>query len=485
MIKRGTAILAALVALSAAPAQAATQVPKDDWSYTAVQDLASQGLLEGYPKSAAIFGDRTVNRYEMATLISRVVDRVTNDPAAAKAAAPKTIDEISKLVQAYGVELAVLGTDVSNLKLGVASLTDTAIDHQKQLDKLAKTKVESGFGKIKFDGLLQAWYLAGSKEVTNFGSGQGTGLGISGAQNSVSNTFRIRRSELKFSGSINPQAYWVAMFDASKDQTVSSTPANTNGTAALQDLVVGWHLTPTIDFEVGQQKVPLSIEGYRSSANLLTIERSLMNTVPFGSGRVGDIRELGAWARYSQPGKANATIALLDDGGNRQNLVDDNSTKELMLNGQYFILPELQVGSYGEISGGVGANHNNRRRVGFDFDYVKAQHELTGEYVEGWDGGQATTGAAPAKRLKTQGSYVTYAYKLNKTWQAVARYDYFNINRDARQLEKDLTLGVNYFIAGNNSKIQLNYIKRNTFGPASANLGPSRYVYFTNFQQSF
>jgi hypothetical protein len=214
-----------------------------------------------------------------------------------------------------------------------------------------------------------------------------------------------------------------------------------------------------------------------------------MNTVSYNAGRVGDIRDLGAWARYNVPGKFSGVLAVADDAGNRQNLVDDNNGKELFANGQFFPIPALQVGGYGEISAGTnGPAYTQRRRAGVDFDYVKAQHELTGEYVEGQD-----KGTVVGNRLKTQSAYATYAYKLNPTWQGVVRYDYFNPDRDQHNTEKDLTLGVNYYLVGNNSKIQFNYIKRNIGGPvnssgqpvANTSLGAGRWVYFTNFQQSF
>src|SRR5690349_16661158 len=56
--------------------QTARDVPKEHWSYDFVQDLASKGLVKGYPPDGNFFGGRTVTRYEMAALVDRVLQRI-------------------------------------------------------------------------------------------------------------------------------------------------------------------------------------------------------------------------------------------------------------------------------------------------------------------------------------------------------------------------------------------------------------------------
>ncbi|HEY3328548.1 MAG TPA: porin [Capsulimonadaceae bacterium] len=508
---------AAIGALAPISAHAA-DVPKGDISYKQVQDLANQGLIDGYTANQDLFQGRTVNRYELAALVARAAKRVSDlqsGKATGAKPSPAAVAELNALVQSYGVELAIEGADVPSLRDSLKKLSDQIASTQKQIDKADKTKVASGYGTIKFDGLFQAWYLAGDRDATNFGSGPGTGLGLTGSNgapttdSTVANTFRIRRAELRFSGNINQQAYWQVMFDPTKNQNLSvknsigTTTVATNGTSPLQDYFVGWHLNPQLDVEVGQQKVPLTIDSSRSSANLLFAERALFNQVAYNQGRVADIRDLGLWLRYNQPSKFSIVGAVLNDAGNRQNLVDDNNTKEVFLNGQYFVNKQLQVGAYGESQSGVGAAYIQRKRIGADVDYTSGPHEFVAEYVEGYDGsGKASTVAGPAgtagkTRLRTQGSYAAYAYKLSNQWQVATRWDYFNPDRDRTaalsNIERDYTLGVNYFLAGNNSKIQLNYIKRTISGPLNASgqavsytgLGRSRSVVAVNFQQAW
>src|SRR5258705_3088371 len=63
--------------------------------------------------------------------------------------------------------------------------------------------VEVGIGKIKFNGLLQTWFLAGNGGLTD--------------------TFRIRRAELKFTGEISPHFKWTVMIDPAKYLTLNNT----------------------------------------------------------------------------------------------------------------------------------------------------------------------------------------------------------------------------------------------------------------------
>ena len=527
MKKYGTALIAASAVLAFLPAaaKAADSVPASDWSYSAVQDLAGKGLINGYPKDKNLFQGRTVTRYEMAALVQRAITRLVDDQAAGTTPPPTTLDEMGKLIAEYKVELAVMGTDIENLKLGVSTLTDTVLDQQNQLNKLNKTKVDTGAASgVKFSALLQEWAAAGT-DVANTGKNPGA----------ISNTYRIRRAELRFQGNIDPKTYFNVMFDPSKNlsligttkvntivgstSTVSTTTysVNENG-LPLQDFFLGYKLTPQFAAELGQQKVPMSIEGYaRSSGNLLTVERSLMNTVPFDQGRVGDIRDLGATFRYTQPNAGIATLAVMNDAGALQNFSsDNNNSKDVMYSGQITAVPGLMFGGWGELPDKSGLNStsaanaspttpNNlgsnvrRSRNGVDFDFIRGPHELTGEYEKAYDGDNT----AATVRQNSQSAYGIYAYKVNPQWQAVVRYDWFNIYQTpiggslTSNNEHDVTLGVNYYIKGNNSKIQFNYVRKNIDGPLTAPtastvgptlipaLGVSRDEFYAAFQQSF
>ena len=73
-------LLGVLLALVLAGAIAYAQqpfsdVPRDHWAYNAVNRLAEQGILEGYP-NGTFKGKNTLTRYEFAMAIARMMDRV-------------------------------------------------------------------------------------------------------------------------------------------------------------------------------------------------------------------------------------------------------------------------------------------------------------------------------------------------------------------------------------------------------------------------
>src|ERR1051325_9261743 len=73
--------LLALLLLPALPLAAGAQevgkdVKPDHWAYEAVQDLAKKGLIKGYPPDGNFLGGRTLTRYELATVLKRVLDRM-------------------------------------------------------------------------------------------------------------------------------------------------------------------------------------------------------------------------------------------------------------------------------------------------------------------------------------------------------------------------------------------------------------------------
>ena len=541
-LRKALALAVVLLPAATLPSYSQTtgSVPQGHWAYEAVQDLASKGLIKGYPPSGAFFGGRTVTRYEMAVIIQRVIARVDEmldkkadkgaTPATTEGVKPEQLDEVRKLVDDFKVELTVIGTDLKQVKddlgalkddvetvktdvaavkeqatkagedaaaaktsadeaaSGVSSTIDAINEQAGRIDKLQSGKVDAGFGKIKVGGALQLWFQGAQNSPLT---------GIDG--------FRIRRVEVKLSGNINKKAYWGLMFDPSKSPALSTSSTSGNLTAAgpdqtkniLQDAIVGWVLCPSLALEIGQQKIPLGMEGTRSSSQLLTVERSLANNLPVNRGRYSDIRELGAMFRYASA-STDAQLAVMNDGGNLQNQTDNNNNKEIIAHAVYKGIRHFTVGASILSSGGVLLNANTqnkkpsptlRNRWGVEATAVYGQHRFESEYFEGRDGTANSAGTVTSYRTPFQGMYLLYAYKLNPTWEFIARGEYYNVNKNlhgaARQYEYDGLLGINYYLAGHNAKIQANFVRKNINGPANSDLGVDRNQILVNFQQAF
>jgi hypothetical protein len=124
MQRRSVAAVAlACVALAVLPARAAAtplaDVPSSHWAYAAIQTLAADGLIDGYP-DGSFKGDRPLTRYEMAAIVARVIAKIEADGAAT--ASKTDLDVLQKLIDALKDELDALGVRVTTLEDAVASL---------------------------------------------------------------------------------------------------------------------------------------------------------------------------------------------------------------------------------------------------------------------------------------------------------------------------------------------------------------------------
>ena len=114
-------ITSALVigAASTALANPFADVPADHWAYDAIDQLAADGVIEGY-NDGTFAGDKAITRYEMAQIVARAMANCDGADAADKA----TID---KLAAEFSTELDALGVRVDNLEKKVAGLKNVQV----------------------------------------------------------------------------------------------------------------------------------------------------------------------------------------------------------------------------------------------------------------------------------------------------------------------------------------------------------------------
>src|ERR1700682_5333816 len=106
--------LGSLVALGqGASATPFSDVPANHWADQAIQSLAADGLVEGYP-DGKFKGDRPLTRYEMAVLVARVIAKLQANGAGY--ASKADLDKLQKLIDALKDELDSLGVRVTNLE---------------------------------------------------------------------------------------------------------------------------------------------------------------------------------------------------------------------------------------------------------------------------------------------------------------------------------------------------------------------------------
>ena len=88
------------VTASAYAANPFSDVPANSWAYDAVNKLAAEGIIDGYP-NGTFGGDRLMTRYEMAQIVAKAMAKGAN---------------VDKLAAEFADELDSLGVRVANLE---------------------------------------------------------------------------------------------------------------------------------------------------------------------------------------------------------------------------------------------------------------------------------------------------------------------------------------------------------------------------------
>jgi len=265
---RFTHVLALSVLLSACAASFAAQdVPQEHWAYGAVQNLAARGYIKGYPPEGNFLGGRTVSRYEMASLVQRVLayvdDKLEAGKVGAGATAPaaqvldaRALDELRKLVGEFKVELGVIGSDLQKVKDQIGEfrqeLAETKAVAEKAAGDAAKASQDAAAARAdipdiveaitlqrtEFDqlgknvkshqlsGYLQARYEAFDTGQTSLFPAVGSTGGP--AVGGPSNGFLIRRARLKFGGQYTTRASYALQLDVPSTGAVAVKDAYVN-----------------------------------------------------------------------------------------------------------------------------------------------------------------------------------------------------------------------------------------------------------------
>jgi hypothetical protein len=308
----------------------------------------------------------------------------------------------------------------------------------------------------------------------------------------ASDTFRLRRAEVRIAGSLTPRVSGLVVFDAAKALNANFVPASsgTGGTVSinragnvLQDLQISYLMrnrgtgsrTSSTSIDVGQFKIPVGYESTLiSTAAVPFVERSVIYTArdPFGGG-YGDVRDTGIQLRGTQ-GTLDYRIGLFNGLGERQNdlALSDNKAILGLLSWRPQFLSGLQIG----VSGGIDNTRTNSAQTArperslFNTFAIYKRDKFTfqGEYLSGR---AHPLGTITERDIR--GYYAGVSYLFTPKVEGLLRYDVLNTNLKAGTnvdaTVRDMILGMNYYIKGQNAKIQLNLVHRN--GASGGNSG--------------
>ena len=170
-MKKHLAVLAATAVLGVTSAFAANpfaDVTPQDWAYQAVAQLASQGIVNGYP-DGTFQGQKNITRFEMAQMVAKAMARQGQVDAEQNAI-------INRLANEFSTELNNLGVRVSTLenKVGNFAFTGDARVRYTGTDDARKSTFDYR-GRVQFDATVNDNTKAVVRLATNdkvFGDGK-------------------------------------------------------------------------------------------------------------------------------------------------------------------------------------------------------------------------------------------------------------------------------------------------------------------------
>jgi len=153
------AVTTALTVAFAVPAFANpfTDVPAKHWAYDAVNKLAQAGVVAGYG-DGTFKGDKTVSRYEMASLIATAMQKNLNSDQKA------TVDKLS---QEFATELNSMGVKVDTLDQKVDNMVKISGDARVRYGASDSVDNTDFRARVSFDGKINDNLKFNARLTTN------------------------------------------------------------------------------------------------------------------------------------------------------------------------------------------------------------------------------------------------------------------------------------------------------------------------------
>lgn len=153
------AVTTALTVAFAVPAFANpfTDVPAKHWAYDAVNKLAQAGVVAGYG-DGTFKGDKTVSRYEMASVIATAMQKNLNSDQKA------TVDKLSK---EFATELNSMGVKVETLDKKVDNMVKISGDARVRYGASDSVDNTDFRARVSFDGKINDNLKFNARLTTN------------------------------------------------------------------------------------------------------------------------------------------------------------------------------------------------------------------------------------------------------------------------------------------------------------------------------
>lgn len=333
--------------------------------------------------------------------LASVVPAFADDDAAA-------LRELRARIERQAAELDALRAEVARLEAKLAG--PAAAPSPEPKDAAPKDiPLTAASTPVTFAGLFQGWFTADD--------------------GAASNTFRIRRAELRFTGNVVRGVGWTVMIDPAKSLSQTSGAVN-QASRVFQDGYLTLPLRGGVTLTAGQYKIPLTMEGPAPSNTIETVDRALFASDRTRGGNFGDVRDIGIMAKGTLQSRYDYQLGVFNGLGDTQNDVDRNDRKAVIGRFVARLGGGLQVGA-------SGGREGERDRIGAEALFVRGPLKLKSELIKGRE-----------DAFHRRGGYVLAAYQLTRRLEAVGRFDTWDpdTSRDtdaASALERDYVAGLN------------------------------------------
>jgi hypothetical protein len=275
--------------------------------------------------------------------------------------------------------------------------------------------------------------------------------------------FDIRRARLDAKGTISPYFSYRLQTDFAG--------TSTGAFAKLLDAYAEVKLADYFNLTIGQQKVALSYENQVSDNKSESIDRSQVvealvargkDVIGNHNGRDIGIQVNGSLFNINDRPLVDYQVGVFNGAGINV-AADNNQSKDVATRLVFHPLAGLDLG--GSYYDGVGnylvtstdkaTKNKGRTRWGAELSYEWQNLSLRSEYLKGKD-----------NIVTKAGYYVQVGYYiLPKEFQAIAKYDNYDPNKDKADDASTLyTLGLNYFF-NPNARLQVAYTIKEEQGP--------------------
>ena len=255
-MKKHLAVLAATAVLGVTSAFAAnpfSDVTPQDWAYQAVAQLASQGIVNGYP-DGTFQGQSNITRFEMAQMVAKAMARQGQVDAEQNAIINRLANEFSTELNNLGVRVSTLENKVGNFAFtGDARLRYTGTDD-------ARKSTFDYRGRVQFDATVNDNTKAVVRLATNdkeFGAGK--------LETSIDNVYVQHNFGKYATATVGRQDYVIGnglVFDDVFEGAVATVGKdNLNATATYGYL--NGNTTPVSHYQVNYKPVEnVAVKGY-------------------------------------------------------------------------------------------------------------------------------------------------------------------------------------------------------------------------------